>query len=73
MAVGLSVTLVSPPKGQTDQDAVWVEDSVGSREPCIRWDAHWRHLANANEPSMCGGDASFLSNYFDHLFTAAVM
>jgi len=22
------------------------------------WDARWRHLANAIEPSMCGGDAA---------------
>ena len=28
--------------------------------------AHWRHLANTTEPSMCGGDAA-LSNYFDDL------
>jgi len=24
---------------------------------CI-WNAHWRHLANTTEPSMCGGDAA---------------
>jgi len=30
--------------------------------------AHWRHLAYRTEPSMCGGDAAFLSNYYDHLF-----
>ena len=30
--------------------------------------AHWRHLANTSEPSVCGGDAAFLSNYLDHLF-----
>jgi len=24
---------------------------------CI-WGAHWRHLANTTEPSMCGGDAA---------------
>jgi len=30
--------------------------------------AHWRNLANAIEPSMCGGDTAFLSKYFDHLF-----
>jgi len=30
--------------------------------------AHWRHLTNTSVPSMCGGDAAFLSNYFDHLF-----
>jgi len=26
---------------------------------------------NTIEPSMFGGDAAFLSNYFDHLFTFA--
>ena len=30
--------------------------------------AHWCHLASTIEPSVCGGDAAFLSNYFDHLF-----
>jgi len=30
--------------------------------------ARWRHLANTIiEPSMCGGDAVFLSSYFEHL------
>jgi len=24
--------------------------------------AHWRHLANTSEPSVCGGDAAFLPN-----------
>jgi len=24
------------------------------------WDAQWRNLANTIEPSMCGGDATFL-------------
>jgi len=22
------------------------------------WSAHWRHLKNTTEPSMCGGDAT---------------
>ena len=25
--------------------------------------AHWRYLANTIEPSMCGSDVAFLSNY----------
>jgi len=25
-------------------------------------------IGNVIEPSMCGGNATFLSNYFDHLF-----
>jgi len=29
--------------------------------------AHWRQVANTIEPSVCGGDAAFLSHYFDHL------
>ena len=30
--------------------------------------ARWRNLENTIEVSMCGGDAAFSSNYFDHLF-----
>jgi len=33
----------------------------------------WRHLMNTTEPSMCGGDAALLSNYFDHLFTGVTI
>ena len=29
--------------------------------------AHWCHLPNTIEPSMCGVDAAFLSYYFEHL------
>jgi len=32
----------------------------------IGWGAHWRHLTNATEPSVFGGDG-LMSNYFDHL------
>ena len=28
--------------------------------------AHWHHLADTIEPSLYGGDAAFLWNYFDH-------
>ena len=42
-------------------------DSGGSSEARIRWGAHWPNLANAIEPSVCGGDAAFLSDYFDRL------
>ena len=35
--------------------------------------AHWRNLANTTEPSMCGGDAAFLSNYFDQLFVIIII
>jgi len=56
-------------KGSTDRDAVWDVDSGESKEAFIRWDVglHWRHLANTIKPSICGGDAAFLSNYSDHL------
>ena len=36
-------------------------------EACDRPSAHRRNLAKTIEPSMCGSDAAFLSNYFDHL------
>ena len=39
---------------------------VGPRKHVLDERAHWRHLANTIEPSMCGGDAAFLSNYFNH-------
>ena len=50
-SVGRSVTVVSPAttaEVRIDRDAVWDLD--------LR--AHWRHLANTVEPSMCGGDAA---------------
>ena len=34
--------------------------------------AHWCHLANTTEPSVCGDDVAFLSNYFEHLFNIDV-
>jgi len=38
-SVCLSICHTSEPceNGLTDRDAVWVEDSDGPREPCIRW------------------------------------
>jgi len=42
-------------------------DSGVSKEAYIIWGAHWRHLANIIEQFMCGGNAAFLSNNFDHL------
>ena len=58
-----SVCHVSEPlkNGSTDRNAVWLMDSGGLREACIRWVAHWRHLTNTTEPSMCGDDdAAFI-------------
>jgi len=39
----------------------------GLRKHVFDGDAHWRHLANTIEATMCGDDAAVLSNYFDHL------
>jgi len=50
--------------GLTDRDADWDMDSGGPKEcPDADWDvldgsAHWYHLANATEPSVCVGDAA---------------
>jgi len=46
---------------------LWSVESGGLKEAFSRWGAHWRHLANAIEPSVFGGNVAFLSNYFDHL------
>jgi len=43
-------------------------DSSWSRKHVLDGGAHWRNLENTIEVSMCGGDAAFSSNYFDHLF-----
>jgi len=40
---------------------------VGPRKHVLDGGTHWLNLANTTEPSICGGDAAFLSNYFDHL------
>jgi len=50
--------------GWTDRDAVCVVDSAAPKKACITWGAHWRHLANTIESSVCDGGAAFLSIYF---------
>jgi len=42
--------------GWTVRYTVWDVDSGGSKEPCIRWDAHWCNLANTTEPFLRGSD-----------------
>ena len=43
------------------------------KEACVRWKCtYWRYLENIIESSMCGGDAAFLSNYFDDLVMVAL-
>jgi len=56
--------------GWTDRFAVWILESGGSKEAQVQsyspgggnvithhLKAHWRHLANTTEPSVCGRDA----------------
>jgi len=58
-SVGRSVTVLNPAKIYlTDQDAVWIVDSGRPKEACVTWWAHWRHLVNTTEPSVCGSDAA---------------
>jgi len=45
--------------------ALWTR--MGPREHVLHESARWRHLANMTEPSFSGGDAAFLSNYFNPL------
>ena len=40
---------------------------VGPRKHVLDGSADCCHLVNTIELSMCGGDAAFLSNFFDHL------
>jgi len=40
---------------------------VSPRKQVLDGGAQWHNLANTIEPSMCGGDAAFLSNYLDQL------
>ena len=54
--------------GRTDQDSlVWNVDSGEPKEALLDGGKHGCNLANVNEPSVNGGNATFLSNYFDHL------
>jgi len=46
--------------GRTDWDAVCNVDSCGPKEAYIRWGAHWRHLANLIEPSVCSDGAPYV-------------
>jgi len=61
---------VSPAKTTEMPFGVWT--LVGPKKHVLDGGAHWHHLANTIEPSMCGGDVAFLSNYFDHLFYVVV-
>jgi len=41
----------------------WVLTGVSPVMHVLDGSAHWRHMANTTEPSMCGLEAAFLSNY----------
>ena len=63
LSVCLSVTIMSPAKTAEPIETpfgLWTR--VGARNHVLDLSAHWRHLANVIEPTMCGGDAAFLSN-----------
>jgi len=67
LCVGLSVTVVSPAKTAEPIElpfGLWTRVTQGS--VMLHVGAHSHHVLNKMEPSMCGGDAAFLSNYFDH-------
>jgi len=48
-------------------NVVWHVHSARLKEACIRCGPYQRHLVNTSEPSICSGNAPFLSNYFVHL------
>ena len=52
--------------GQPIETPFWLWTRVGPTNHALDGGAHWSHLANTTEPSMCGGYAAFLSNYSDH-------
>ena len=64
--VCLSVTVMSPPKTAEPIEmpfGLWTR--VGRRKYVLHG-AHWRHLANTIEPSLCGGDAVLCRLIFNH-------
>ena len=67
-----SVAIVSPAKTAEPIEMLFgTWPRVGPRklkEPCKHGAAYLRNMANTIEPAICGGDAAYLSNLFDHLF-----
>ena len=60
--VGLSVMIMNPAKtAEPMKMSFGVSTRVGARKLALDVDAHRRNLPNTTEPSMCGGDAAFLS------------
>jgi len=77
-SVGLSITLVSHAKTAEPIEmpfGLWkLRWDRGTKEACVTLECtNWRNLANTAAPSTCGGDAAFLSNYFDHLLSLSLV
>ena len=64
--------ITSPAKmAQTIEMPFGMWTRVGARKHILDAVAHWRHLANVIQPSVCGIDVA-LSNYVDHLFKLTI-
>ena len=62
--------------GWTDWDAVWEADSCMTREPWITWEtgsAHWQHLVNTAQWSVCRSDAASWQIILGHLVNLVVL
>ena len=46
---------------------------MGPRKQVLDGGTHWSHLVNTIEPSTCGDDGAFLSNYFYRLFQFCIL
>ena len=59
LSFDLSVTVVSPAKmAEPTEMTLGIWTRVGPRKYVLHEAAHWHHLANTTEPSMCGSDAA---------------
>jgi len=58
LSVCVLVTPMSPAKTTESVKLPFGADSCGYKEPCAMWATHRRHLANAIERSVLGGDAA---------------
>jgi len=67
MSVYLSVTVVSPAKTAEPIEIPFELWTWVCRRKHLLHGSNWRNLTNTIEPSMCVGDAAFLSCYLDHL------
>jgi len=67
-SVSLFVTIMSPAEtAEPTEMPFGLSTRVSPRKHALNEDAHWRNLTNTIEPLMYGGDAAYLSNYFDYL------